>query len=357
MIVGKPNNLIMKKIRDFVLKHHFCTVFAISFLFFSCSQNENASPNNSQATKEISTKEIQNIQLNPSDFKIIGNEHNRILELTFASLEKELLSDNGSAKIKNKNGKYYSSELSTIDEVLEYTKGVIKKEISKNNSKYSKSSIIQKSVNVSLNGVDAMFEMKTPLMENDKLYNRTIESKLTSKVKLYLSDLNALLRDQDTSLVSLKNRIHILETTISHANLTEGEQAILYSATNTASSTLTYWNENYNNWVTTLPDDTPSGPHPPRPTGLHLPKPENDVTHPYWKSIGIADVAGAIGGAVGAAVINIMPGPGQVAYASAIVGTALGGSVTQAVTSILSGNCSIIVPVKGNPIFGGQRNP
>jgi hypothetical protein len=319
-------------------------LFLSATIFIACSKD------NDQTTNQVTTKEIKNTQLNPSDFKIIGNEHNRILELTFVALEKKLLSDNGTAKIKNKNGKYYSSELSTIDQILEYSKGVIKKEISKNTSKYSKSSVIQKSINVSLNRVDEMFEMKTPLMEDDKLYNRTLESKLTSNVKLYLSDLNDLFTDKDTSLVSLKNRIHILETTISQENLTEEEQVILYSATNTASSTLTYWNENYDNWVDTLPLD--SNGHPPRPTGGIKPKEPTEVA--AWKVIGIADVAGAIGAAVESALVNIVPGWGQAIYTGSIVSVAVSASTSTGVALIMTGNCRLLYTP--DPRQGGAVN-
>lgn len=300
-------------------------------IFVACSNGDDEIPS------QVTTQEIKNIQLNPSDFKIIGKEHNRILELTFVSLEKELLSDNGSAKIMSKNGKYYSSKFSTIDEVLKYAKSVIKKDISKNKSKYSKSDIVQKSINVSLNSVDEVFEMKTPLMEDGKLYNKTLESELTSKVRFYLSSLNNILIDEDNSLGSLKERIHILETAISQANLNASEQAILYTATNTASSSLSYWNENYNNWVDTLPLSIDG--FPPRPEGTL--NGGNKVS--VWKNVGKADIAGAIAGAVGAAVLNIAPGPGQVAYGSAIISGAASASIYEGVMSVFNGNCVLQV--------------
>ncbi len=47
--------------------------------------------------------------------------------------------------------------------------------------------------------------------------------------------------------------------------------------------------------------------------------------------IGEADVRGAITGAVGAAIVNAVPGAGQVAYGTAIVGAATAGSLLQGV--------------------------
>jgi SdpC family antimicrobial peptide len=43
----------MKKIRKYTVKYHFCTVIAMAFMFFSCSQNDNSTPINSQTTSGV----------------------------------------------------------------------------------------------------------------------------------------------------------------------------------------------------------------------------------------------------------------------------------------------------------------
>ena len=53
MIVGKQKTLIMKKIRKYTIKYHFCTVIAMSFMFFSCSQNESSTPTNLQTASAV----------------------------------------------------------------------------------------------------------------------------------------------------------------------------------------------------------------------------------------------------------------------------------------------------------------
>ncbi|PKV48446.1 hypothetical protein ATE84_0445 [Aquimarina sp. MAR_2010_214] len=51
-----------------------------------------------------------------------------------------------------------------------------------------------------------------------------------------------------------------------------------------------------------------------------------------------ADAGGAVGGAVGALAVNLIPGLGQVAYGGAIVGGAIGGSATAAFMIVATGN-------------------
>ncbi|CAI8163606.1 MAG: Uncharacterised protein [Bacteroidota bacterium] len=53
------------------------------------------------------------------------------------------------------------------------------------------------------------------------------------------------------------------------------------------------------------------------------------------KDIVKADVGGAVAGAAGAWIVNVVPGAGQVAYGGAIVGGAVAGSVGVAVTKFL----------------------
>lgn len=78
----------------------------------------------------------------------------------------------------------------------------------------------------------------------------------------------------------------------------------------------TYWTENLDDWENILNDNSSS----------------RIMDSCFsWSEVAGADVAGAVGAAVTTAIVNAVPGGGQVAYGSAIVGGAAGGSAADAV--------------------------
>ena len=97
------------------------------------------------------------------------------------------------------------------------------------------------------------------------------------------------------------------------------EQSLILSATEVGKQSAIYWSENLDAWDAAL-----NGTETKRTKG--------------WFSFGAvvkADVGGAVGGAVTAAVLNALPGPGTVAYGGAILGGAAGASTCSAVVQIL----------------------
>jgi hypothetical protein len=97
------------------------------------------------------------------------------------------------------------------------------------------------------------------------------------------------------------------------------EQSVVLAALEVGSQSAIYWNENLTVWNEALNGYT------------------NKETKGWFNfgNVVKSDVAGAVGGAVTAAVVNVIPGAGQVAYGAAILGGAAGSSTCSAVSQIL----------------------
>lgn len=146
-----------------------------------------------------------------------------------------------------------------------------------------------------------------------QIYSENLE--LGEKVKLYLGKLNIILSVEAFGDLSVHQEIKVLEETIAlENNLSDREFVLLYSATSVAKHSYAYWSENYENWEQLGPNWTSQHSFKTGPAG----------------NIVKADVAGAVAGAVGALAVNVVVGPGQAAYAGAIVGGAATGSVIKA---------------------------
>ena len=78
-----------------------------------------------------------------------------------------------------------------------------------------------------------------------------------------------------------------------------------------------YWNENIEEWIQILKNSQP-----------------NLKGWFSWGELAGADVAGGVGAAVTTAIVNAVPGAGQVAYGAAVVGGAAGASVGDAIFQI-----------------------
>lgn len=143
---------------------------------------------------------------------------------------------------------------------------------------------------------------------------------LGEKVKFYLGELNSILSVESFGDTRVAQEIRVLEEAIALQNeLSDRELILLYSATSVARHSYSYWSENHENWAQLGPDWTSQHSYKTGPAG----------------NIVKADVAGAVAGAVGALAVNVIVGPGQVAYAGAIVGGAATGSVYQGVIEFL----------------------
>lgn len=153
---------------------------------------------------------------------------------------------------------------------------------------------------------------KTPI-SIDNLYTNNYSSKIDSNMKMYLDKLYNIISLEISSVEEFNKKVSELENEINKDQKLKNEQLIvLYSGTNTAKSSNEYWTNNLSKWEL-LRNASASKPKPVKKS-----------------HIGHADVAGAIGGAAGAWVVNVLPGAGQVAYGGAIIGGAVAGSVGQA---------------------------
>lgn len=127
--------------------------------------------------------------------------------------------------------------------------------------------------------------------------------------------------DGDLDVISLDNRISTLENRVFEANLTESEQIIIYSATNTARYSLDYWNRNLASWDVLIGTNTAT---------LKVQRRFS------WKSVGKNDVAGAIGGAVAAGIANLFGPVGWAGYGSTILAGAAGASAYDAAMQLMN---------------------
>lgn len=129
-----------------------------------------------------------------------------------------------------------------------------------------------------------------PIIDEGKLYNSATAATLTQSQLNILDQLNIVLTDDDEDIASLQNRISVIESQIPSLNLSEQDQTELYITTNTARYSLSYWNENYYNWVQIINSGTQLNGKSKSPKTLNY----------SWKRVGKGDLAGAAAWGVGA---------------------------------------------------------
>lgn len=247
-----------------------------------------------QACQQGPTPEIPIIQA--AEFQFIGVEHNEKLQDTFEFL------------VANQNSMGRKSMLSNKKAVEQFL--IAEQE---SNTKYPASMIA-----IGVAYTKQLFVSSKHQFARQQVYPESLE--LGKKVKLYLEKLNVILSVEAFGDPSVHQEIKVLEETIAlEKDLSDRELVLLYSATSIASHSYTYWSENYENWEQLGPSGTLQQSYKTGPAG----------------NIVKADVAGAVAGAVGALAVNVVIGPGQVAYAGAIVGGAATGSVYQGVIEFL----------------------
>ena len=131
-----------------------------------------------------------------------------------------------------------------------------------------------------------------------KLYYPNEEQYLSPKVKELLDILQEALSSQSNDYAAIISVFNQVENR-AYSECNEEEKVIVLSATNIGKSSLEYWYYNSQEWENLIDG---------RSTTLNRQKKPS-----IWKTIGGADVAGGVAGAVRAAVINIWPGAGQAA--------------------------------------------
>jgi hypothetical protein len=277
------------------MKYLSRVAFAIvlSLTFIACS-NEAEENNNLQ--ERVSSKQLE----------IVGIEHNQRLKETF-----DFLTEN--KKILSKSSKIEKQEILEgflISKINSNTK--YDKRFNEFTVKYTRDIFINLK-----NKSKLSFENKT----NELAYE------LSKKETFFLTELQNILTTS-TTLNQINEKIDNLNIEIENdAELNNEQLILLFSATQTAKYSCNYWAYEMENWNNL--------------NSKEAGKLSQKCGEPgcYTDTVGTiagADVAGAIGGAVGAVAVNVIVGPGQVAYAGAIIGTAVAGSVGAAVLEFFS---------------------
>ncbi len=279
---------------------NYCIVVLFLSVFISCS----------------SENEINENKFTAKDFEFVGIEHNKILEETFKILkdEKNILK---AKKGQNKN----------------QFKDVLIRAVS-NEYKNDKTK-----EDFAISGVHKFFKTeKTNSFSKTGDEVNSFENEVSSlslSEQNYMNQLGEIMKDMDSPNVDKReiiNDIIELEVKIGNDSDLDNEQLqVLYSATQTSKYSFSYWQENANEWVISLEDHdidhtiSFSSKNSKRSfCRCGRPAKFNEAVG----DVASADVAGAIGGAVGAAAVNVIVGPGQLAYGTAIVGTAATASAT-----------------------------
>lgn len=274
------------------MKQIFKSVFLIllSFIFTQCGQDEN-----------ISTHVLSDL-----DVKSIALTHNEALNQVFLGLKNQritgqLNSKNFETIVNSELTNFYSNHYAGEIDFQKSADYFSQNEVSKYTSNPSGSVYRTKS---GLTPIESV-------IEEYRTYLSTQQIELLSRCD------KALVNSLEDSELAI-NELEAIQATAKQ-NLSQKDAQIIIIGTEIGKASISYWKENFNEWQDLIAPSSAQG----RITG--------------WFSGGEvvgADVAGGIGGAVGAAVVNVIPGAGQVAYGGAILGGAAGASAADAVMQV-----------------------
>jgi hypothetical protein len=145
---------------------------------------------------------------------------------------------------------------------------------------------------------------------------------LSDLQKEFLNKIDiAMYLDEELIVLEL-NKIEIE----AQSKLSEEEALPILAGIEIGKASISYWTANLSSWIEALNANSGSA-------NVKMQKVTNKFS---WNNLFASDTAGAVGGAVGAAIVNAIPGAGQVAYGGAILGGASSSSVTYAVYEIFA---------------------
>lgn len=264
-------------------------LFIFAFIFNACSEggiNDDVS--------QLESHESLNIA---SDYEHIGIEHNKILE-TFLVANKNL---NNSNDKKNYVREFIINELDTDVETLE---------------------ILQSELGTYITSVDGQ----------ESFYPKNLQG-IDPLAKSFLDEYHEIFFEnhihksnfsEEKFITNKISQIEEFELKVETSDLDNKWRSVIFASTNVGKSSLEYWEENLLEWKSNINNNQ-----------IFLKKCDHSGCYTDDViDIAGADVAGAATGATYALIVNVMPGPGQVAYGSAIVGTAVSASVGLAVKKI-----------------------
>jgi hypothetical protein len=253
---------------------------------------------------------IQNNKLQASSFMNAGLMHNAQLDIIFKEIKK--------SKTKSSINSYSNA----LDNILDPS--------------FTRASALTIAKNISLDQIEidqntpanlkkmlwsqssSIFQ-DIPFMDNAQLYSIQNGSKFTAAQLKFINAINVLLNDEDNVPQSLQDRISSIEASISQANLSQSEQATLYIITNTAKSSLQYWDKNIYAWAELSNNNA-----------MFLSQVTHETSNAFaikshysfsWKSVAKADVGGAVAGVAAWGGAALIGGPATLAAASASVGS------------------------------------
>lgn len=233
----------------------------------------------------------------------LGVEHNNILDKVLIGLKENKVSfkkdkDNIETILNKELNTLYETNLNTNKEIvtaIEYSEKEVSRFAIKAHQSFLKNSKSQSSLQIIIREYS---ENLTESQQNFLIQIDEVLSQTTNDVEATLSKLNSIQE-------------------IVQSELSVEEAQVVLAGAEIGKASLQYWSENIEEWQQVLDKG-----------GIQQ-KGWLD-----WSELGGSDVAGAVGGAIGAAVVNIVPGAGQVAYGAAILGGAAGASATDAVMQI-----------------------
>ena len=265
----------------------FISLIFLSITFFACSEESNT--------------DSELLSLN--EFKKLAQDHNKAMNHVLNGLKNNDISfdknkSNIDDLINSELNSFYSNKYKTSKEIaVEYSEKGVKKFF------YDKS-VTEKNSSNSLSPIQAVID--------------EYSESLSGEVIELLNQLEISLNNAPNHFDATINQINSIEDTAQN-ELTEIEAQIILAGAEIGKASLEYWKDNIDEWQQVLS----SGGNNRSTKGWFS-----------WSDVAGADVAGAVGAAVGAAVVNVIAGPGTVAYGAAIVGGAAGGSAASAVSQI-----------------------
>ena len=262
----------------------------LSFIFSKCGQEE--------------TIKIQ--ALSELEVKSIALTHNEALNQVFLGLKAQ--KTNGQLNSKNFET-IVNSELGDV-----YSKHYANEVDYQKSADYFSQNEVSRYTDNTSGSVYRTSSGLTPIesvIEEYKTY-------LSSQQKQLLIECDKALENSLENPGLAKSGLETIQTTAKQS-LSQQDAQVIIIATEIGKASISYWKENLNEWQDLIAPASAQG----KTAGWFS-----------GKEVVGADVAGGVGGAVGAAVVNVIPGAGQVAYGGAILGGAAGASAADAVMQV-----------------------
>ncbi len=280
---------------------------AMTFAISSCKTGNTVSPDNIQVKK-----------ISIADYTIIGVQHNRGLDSMYNVLR--TVKENNQINFTNKQSIFEFVKTSLLND-LERKAVDLKARNAINSVMSNQINLLAAKKSVQINS--------TSTSKSIALYSDSLAAHLSVNQKATLDKLGTIMLNESLNVSQAIAEIGKLEVSAKN-NLTDKELPLIYVSTSIAKSTMQYWNDNFDKWITLLNSKNTND------TRLSTQALKTLAVDWSWRNFGASDVAGGAGAAATTWVLNIEPGGGQIAYGSAIVGGAVGGSVYYAVYKLLS---------------------